>query len=144
LPPFQLPTWIPLPPPFKRQGISLTDEIILVLLLALVYLTFLYQGSGARYLCFGLILVAFTLPLLRLWATAKSTWNIVLGLLPGADATNYCLDANRLLQGGLFSACAGRRPLFTSFLATALTLSCQNLQATLVSLTVINALVVFL
>jgi hypothetical protein len=136
--------WIPLPPPFKRQGISITDELILAGLLVLVYLTFRYQGRGARYLRFGLILVAFTLPLLRLWETAESSWNIVLGLLPWADATEYYFDVNRLLQGGLFSAISGRRPLFASLLAAILALSHQNLQITLVVFTVINALVVFL
>jgi hypothetical protein len=83
-------------------------------------------------------------PLLRLWETAESTWNIVLVLLPWADATDYYFDVNRLLQGGLFSAFSGRRPLFASLLASTLTLSHQNLQIALIIFTVITALVVFL
>ena len=136
--------WIPLPPPFKRQGISLSDELILAVLLVLVFLTFRYESRATRYLRFGLILVAFTLPLLRLWQTAESSWNIILGLLPWADATEYYWDVSRLLQGGWFSAFSGRRPMFASFLAAMLSLSHQNLQVTLVLLTVLNATVVFL
>jgi len=136
--------FIPLPPQFKRQGIVVTDELMLVVLLVLVFLTFRISGQGARYIRFGLILIAFTLPLLRLWQTAESTWNIVLGLLPWADATEYYFDANRLIQGGLFSPFSGRRPLFASLLTTVLQLSHQNLQITLILFTIINGLVVFL
>jgi hypothetical protein len=136
--------FIPLPQQFKRQGIFLTDELILLVLLALVFFTFRQPGRGAKYVRLGLILVAFTLPLLRLWETAESSWNIILGLLPWADATEYYFDVNRLLQGGLFSAFSGRRPMFASLVAVILTLSHQSLQITLVIFTIINALVVFL
>jgi hypothetical protein len=135
---------IPLPPQFKRHGIFLTDELILLLLLALVFFTFRHPGRGAKYIRLGLILVILALPLLRLWETAESSWNIILGLLPWADATEYYFDVNRLLQGGLFSAFSGRRPMFASLLAVILTLSHQSLQITLVIFTIINALAVFL
>jgi len=135
---------IPLPPQFKRQGVFLTDEFILLFLLALVFLTYQKPDWGAKYLRLGMILIAFTLPLLRLWDTGESTWNIVLGLLPWADATEYYFDANRLLNGGLFSAFSGRRPLYASLLAVLLALSNQNLQITLIVFTIINALVIFL
>lgn len=135
---------VPLPPQFKRQGIFLTDEFIIVVLLALVFLTYRQQDGGSKYLRLGLILIAFTLPLLRLWETAESTWNIVLGLLPWADATEYYFDANRLIEGGLFSAFSGRRPMYASLLTVLLKLSHQNLQITLIIFTIINALVVFL
>ena len=136
--------FLPLPPQIKKQGIFLTDEFLLLLLLALVFLTYRQTGWGAKYLRLGLILIAFTLPLLRLWETAQSTWNIVLGLLPWADATEYYFDANRLLNGGLFSAFSGRRPLYASLLAVLLKLGNQNLQITLVIFTIINALAAFL
>jgi hypothetical protein len=135
---------VPLPPQLKRQGIFLTDEFIIVVLLALVFLTYRQQVGGSKYLRLGLILIAFTLPLLRLWETAESTWNIVLGLLPWADATEYYFDANRLIEGGLFSAFSGRRPMYGGLLAVLLELSNQNLQVTLIIFTIINALVVFL
>lgn len=135
---------IPLPSQIKKQGVLLTDELILFILLTLVFFTFRYPGWGVKYIRLGLILIAFTLPLLRLWETAESTWNIVLGLLPWADATEYYFDVNRLLQGGSFSAFSGRRPLFASLLAAILALSHQNLQITLIIFTVINALAVFL
>jgi hypothetical protein len=135
---------LPLPPQYKRQGIFLTDELLLLILLALVFFTFRYTGREARYIRLGLILIAFLLPLLRLWQTAESSWNIVLGLLPWADATEYYFDAQRMLQGGLFSTFSGRRPLFASFLTAILQLSRQNLQLTLILFTILNGLVVFL
>src|SRR6266498_3184117 len=135
---------IPLPPQFKRQGIFLTDEFILLVLLALVFLSYRQPGWGVKYLRLGMVLIAFTLPLLRLWQTAESTWNIVLGLLPWADATEYYFDTNRLISGDLFSAFSGRRPIFASLLAVLLKLSGQNLQVVLIVFTVITALVVFL
>ncbi len=135
---------LPLPPQFKRQGIFLVDELILLLLLALVFLTYRQPGWGANYLRLGIILIAFTLPLLRLWETGESTWNIVLGLLPWADATQYYFDASRLLEGSLFSAFSGRRPLYASLLALLLKISGQNLQIVLILFTIINALAVFL
>jgi len=135
---------LPLPPQFKRQGIFLVDELILLLLLVLVFLTYRRPGWGAKYLRLGIILIAFTLPLLRLWETGESTWNIVLGLLPWADAAQYYFDASRLLEGGLFSAFSGRRPLYASLLALLLKMSGQNLQIVLSVFTIINALAVFL
>ncbi len=136
--------FIPLPPQFKRQGIFLTDEFLLVVLLLVVFLTYQQSGWGVKYLRLGLVSIAFTLPLLRLWQTAESTWNIVLGLLPWADATEYYFDTNRLISGDLFSAFSGRRPIFASLLAVLLKLSGQNLQVVLIVFTVITALVVFL
>ena len=136
--------YIPLPPQFKRQGIFLVDEYILLLLVALIFLTYRQNGWGVRYIRLGLVLIVFTLPLLRLWDTAESTWNIVLGLLPWADATEYYFDASRLLEGGLFSAFSGRRPLYAGLLTVLLKLSNQNLQIVLIVFTVINAIVVFL
>ncbi|HEX5838659.1 MAG TPA: hypothetical protein VFY26_12575 [Anaerolineales bacterium] len=121
----------------------MTDEFLLVVLVILVFLTYRLPDWRARYLRLGLILIAFTLPLIRLWQTAESTWNIVLGLLPWADAMEYYFDASRLIEGDLFSAFSGRRPLYASLLAVLLKLSEQNLQITLILFTVINGLAVF-
>src|SRR6185503_19623285 len=71
-------------------------------------------------------------------------WNIILGLLPWADAEGYYIDANRLINGGLFSAFSGRRPLFASLLAVLLKLSNHNLHLVLIIFTAINGLAAFL
>ncbi|HEY9710686.1 MAG TPA: hypothetical protein V6D48_20930, partial [Oculatellaceae cyanobacterium] len=68
----------------------------------------------------------------------------MLGLLPWADATQYYFDANRLINGSLFTSVSGHRPLYTSLLAVLLKISTQNLQAILVVFVIINALVIFL
>ncbi len=135
---------LPLPTQFKKRGVLLTDEFLLLFLLVLVFITYRQQGWGAKYLRLGLTLIVFTLPLLRTWETGESTWNIVLGLLPWMDARGYYADSNRLIEGGLYSSFSGRRPLFASFLAVILKLGGQNLQLVLILFTVITAVVVFL
>jgi hypothetical protein len=135
---------IPLPPQFKRQGIFIADEFLTLVLLIILFFTYIKKDWWARYVGLAIVLIAFTLPLLRLWETAESTWNIILGLLPWADATSYYLDANNLIEGKLFSVFSGRRPLYASLLAVFLKLSNQNLQVALVAFTIINGLTVFL
>ena len=75
---------VPLPPQIRRQGIFLVDEFMVFVLLALVFFTYGRTGWVAKYFGLAMVLIVFTLPLLRLWETAESTWNIVLGLLPWA------------------------------------------------------------
>ena len=134
---------IPLPPQIKKRGIFIVDELMILALFLLVYLMYKCKDTLAKYVVLFLILAAFTLPILRLWETAESTWNIVLGLLPWADATGYYWDASNLIEGNLFSIFSGRRPIFASLLAVLLKLSNQNLQIVLISFLIINALVVF-
>jgi len=110
----------------------------------LVFFTLQQKNWVWKYIGLFLTLAAFLLPLLRLWQTAESTWNIVLGLLPWMDATGYYTDANRLLDGGLLSVFSGRRPLFASFLATLLKVVNQNLQIVLVIFILINGIAIFL
>jgi hypothetical protein len=135
---------IPLPPQFKRQGIFIADEFITLVLLIILLFAYSKKGWWARYVGLAMLLIAFSLPLLRLWETAESTWNIILGLLPWADATGYYLDASSLIEGKLFSVFSGRRPLYASLLAVFLKLSNQNLQIVLITFTIINGLIVFL
>ena len=136
--------YIPLPPQFESRGVFITDEILLLVISILIYFTTREKHWKWTYVGLFLTLFAFALPLLRLWETAESTWNIILGLLPWADAEGYYIDANRLISGGLFSPFSGRRPLFASLLAVLLKLSDHNLQLVLVIFTAINGSAVFL
>ena len=135
---------IPLPQQIEKRGILVVDELIVIVLFVFVYFVYRRQDLLAKYMALFFILTAFTLPILRLWETAESTWNIVLGLLPWADATGYYWDASNLIEGNLFSIFSGRRPLFTSLLAVLLKLSNENLQIVLIVFVVINGLAVFL
>src|SRR6266496_3818550 len=109
--------YVPLPPQFESRGIFISDEILILAFFMLVFFAFRQKHWVGKYISLILTLVVFALPILRLWETAESTWNIILGLLPWADATGYYLDVNRLIEGNLFSAFSGRRPLFASLLA---------------------------
>ena len=133
-----------LPPQFESRGIFFTDEILLITLSILVYYVIKQPNWEWKYVGLFLTLFVFALPLLRLWNTAESTWNIILGLLPWADAEGYYTDAHSLINGGLFGAFSGRRPLFASLLAVLMKLSSQNLQLVLIIFAAMNALAVFL
>lgn len=141
---FGLVFYIPIPPQFESRGILLTDELLLLVVSSLFYFSIKQKHWGWRYVGLFLTLLVFALPLLRLWDTAESTWNIVLGLLPWADATGYYSDASNMIDGGLFSPFSGRRPLFASFLAVLLKLSNQNLYLTLIVFVAINGMSAFL
>jgi len=133
-----------LPPQFESRGILITDEVSLIIMCALMFFVFREQDNYWKYIGLILTITLFMVPLLRLWQTAESSWNIVLGLFPFLDATGYYLDAQRLIQGGLFSDFSGRRPLFASLLSVLLSLSGQNLQVTLIIFALLNGIVVFL
>jgi hypothetical protein len=135
---------LPLPPQIISKGIHVTDEIIVLATCAIIFYTQKKTSWLWETLSLTLTLVIFTLPLLRLWASAESNYNLVLGLLPWSDASGYYSDATRLLQGDLFKDFSGHRPLFASFLAVLLKISNGNIQVSILVLTIIIALSVFL
>ena len=135
---------IPLPPEFRIRGFYLTHIILLTTSTLLIYVSFERQNWFWKSLALTLTLWLFTIPMLRVWENAYSTWNIVLGIFPWADAGGYYIDAKGLLWGFNFSDFSGRRPIFASFLAVLLKLTSQNLQITLLILTALNGFAVFL
>lgn len=130
--------WLPLP---RQAGLwmryDFSSTLAAVGLLSL--LAFSWQGWAGRLLGLGIALCLFALPLSGLWTSGASEWNILTGLLPWSDASNYYRDALTLLNGGLFSSFAARRPLFAGFLAALLGASGQNLQISLAVLTALMA-----
>lgn len=141
---FYLPLFfIPLPPAFESRGIDLVDELLLVVLCALILFAFLRQGWLWKAVALAATMTAFTLPLWRAWETATSGHNLMLGLLPFVDANGYYADALRLLSGNLFSAPGVYRPLFTTFLAVFLKVLDGNLQVAAVLFAVFTALGIF-
>jgi hypothetical protein len=133
-----------LPPQLVMAGIQITDWLIILIACGIIYFCFKKPGWGWKIFALALTLMIFTLPLLRIWENAESNYNLVLGLLPWSDAAGYFSDAVSLLQGSLFGEFSGHRPLFASFLAVLLQSSHGNIQISLVILTIINGLAVFL
>lgn len=115
--------------------------ILIILLLYPAYNLSKWIGTATA---FTITLILFALPLSGLWQSGITDGTVIGGLLPWSDANAYYVDAQRLLEGGLFSPFSSRRPLFAGTLATILGLTQQNLQATLAILAVITAISCFL
>lgn len=136
---------LPLPPEFTIRGvIYLTDTVLTVISTVIIFFAFRQKYWFWKSVSLALVIWLFTIPMLRIWEIAASKGNIVLGILPWSDASGYYSDANLVIWGGEFSAFSGRRPIFAGFLAVLLKLTSQNLQATLLILTGLNGLAVFL
>ena len=120
--------FLPLPPRFESHGIEIADELFLIIGCTLIYFAFLRVGWLYRTISLSATLTIFTLPLLRVWETAASGQNLILGLLPFLDAGGYYSDALRLMAGKWFADEGVYRPLFSTFLATLLKLMNGNLQ----------------
>lgn len=135
---------LPIPSQVKFEGVQVMDEAIILAGCALIFLAFKKTGWIWKTIALTVTLSIFTLPLLRVWENAESNYNLVLGLLPWSDANGYYSDAITLLQGGLFSTFSGHRPFFSSFLAVLLNLSHESILISIVVLTIINGLAVFL
>jgi hypothetical protein len=135
---------LPLPPQIISKGVHVVDEIIILTTCAVIFYALKKTKWIWKTVSLTLTLIIFTLPLLRLWASAESNYNLVLGLLPWSDASGYYSDATTLLQGGLFKDFSGHRPLFASFLAVLLKINNGNIQASTIVLTIVVALSVFL
>ena len=72
-----------------------------------------------------------------LWRTSIHEVYEVFGLIPWFDSEGYYSEALRLLDGGVFSQIAARRPIFPGFFSFLLLLSGRNLRASLIFLSFI-------
>ena len=73
---------LPIPSPLNFKGLQVVDEAIVLAGCALIFLAFKKSGWGWKILALTVTLSTFTLPLLRVWESAESNYNLVLGLLP--------------------------------------------------------------
>jgi len=119
---------VPLPPQLLVRGISITDELLLILLVGLIFLAFQREGWQWKTLALTSTLILFTWPLLRVWETVASGNNMVFGLLPFIDAQGFYSDSLLLIAGKLFQNEAAYRPMFSVLLAALLKLTNGNLQ----------------
>lgn len=135
---------IGLPQGFARLAMFTFDGLLL--LAPVIYLVYRLPGAVGKYGSLSVTLVLFALPLLGYWNNwgNGAFWAVIGGLVPYTDAMGYYLDAQRLLEGDLFSVVSGRRPLFPGLFATLMGLTHQNLQVTLAILVLIVAVCCFL
>lgn len=102
------------------------------------------RGWAGELLGLPAVVALFGLSLLGLWAAGQTFPSIVAGLLPWSDASNYYMDAQRLLLGGAFSQFSSWRPLFPGLLSLLLWLTGLNLQAALALLALITGTAAYL
>ncbi len=103
-----------------------------------------FAPKSIRWIGYPVALVLFCLPLLDLWANGYSHPSAFLGLFPFSDAQGYYSDARKLIEGHPFSDFSGRRPFFSGFLALLLLLTGQNLQFSVLILTLLVATACYL
>ncbi len=116
---------------------------VFIAIALLIYPAYRLNGWLGKLLSLSLTLLLFGLPLKAAWSNGLTSWMLIGGLLPWADASIYYLDAQRLLAGYTLSTVSASRPLFPSFLATFLGLTAQNLPLTLALLVAITAFACF-
>jgi hypothetical protein len=131
------------PPPFFIRTFHQPGWPILIILF--IFFTLLLRRNGKVWETLHAVMVfgLFAIALIYKWQFANYDGNIIGGLLPWSDASDYYSDAQRLLIGLDFSPMATRRPLFTAFISVLLRLVNGNLMIALACLTLVNALAVF-
>ena len=136
---YALALLIPIP---RQVGLILRYEFTstVFLLLILFGAAYLFKGWIGQLLKVLITLLVFALPLSGLWAGGSSEPSIIGGLLPYSDASNYYIDALRLLSGWDFQSLATRRPIFPALLSAVLWFTGRNLQLTLAALVLLTAL----
>ncbi len=110
----------------------------------LLYTSFRIPGRLGKALSITLTFSFFGLSLAGLWQTGQSQSTVFNGIVPLFDASDYYIDALRLMAGQPFSPFSARRPLFPGLLAVLLTITGSNLMAALGILTAITACACYL
>lgn len=88
--------------------------------------------------------LVFSLPIVSLWSTGKTTYFHLGGLLPWSDPSGYYFGGRHLLNEGHLDYWNMRRPLNAGFLATRLALVNQDFQLSLILQVWLVALTCFL
>lgn len=114
-----------------RNGFGLVIPLTALIL----YLCFRIPGRLGDLISMTAVMSLFAMPLAGLWASGQTQTTVLSGLIPLYDADAYYIDALRLIHGYDFSIVSARRVLFPGLLATLLSLTNQNLMASLAILT---------
>lgn len=135
---FLLLLLIPPAPQFTEltQQAHLGTLLVLVVVLALL---FRRKGAGNSTMLSVVVCALFAMPLLYKWQFAITDGNLVGGLLPWSDASNYYQQALRLVNGLPLTDWGARRPLSSSFLSVAMRLTGGSFTGVLALLTLLNA-----
>ncbi len=123
------------------QDINLITALCVAAALALVLGR---RGWGWGLVQAFFVVLLFTLPLISRWQTGFYHANLFGGILPWSDAADYYTDAQQLLLGHHFTETSTKRPLFAGFLSVLLFITRQNLQVSVLILTLLVGLACYL
>lgn len=125
-------------PSFLRQlSVSLRTSFGVVILLTtlVMYAAYRIPGKIGHLIGLATTMILFALPLAGAWVSGHTQSILISGLIPVSDATNYYIDALRILNGMDMSSFSAMRPIFPGFLAFLLNLTNRNLMSALGILT---------
>ncbi len=125
-------------PSFLRQlSVSLRTSFGVVILITTLVMYMIYRIPGKIGHLVGLTatMILFALPLAGAWVSGHTQSILISGLIPVSDATNYYIDALRILNGADISSFSAMRPFFPGFLAFLLSITGRNLMSALGILT---------
>lgn len=130
----------------RPLGMALRTGFGLVIPLTAIVLYAIYRipGRVGKLLAFTAVTILFALGLAGLWASGGTQSILLSGLIPLSDATNYYIDALRILNGSEISDFSAMRPFFPGFLSLLLWLTGRNLMAAVGILTAITGMASYL
>ena len=114
--------------------------VVIPFLFCGLYLVFRLRGWVGTLFSLSLVLAVFALALAGVWAGVRTEAWLLSGVIPMFDATNYYIDALRLLLGQKFSEYSANKPLFPALFSVLLWVAKHNLITALIFLTLLVAL----
>lgn len=119
--------------PFLIRPVSMSLRtgfgIIIPAAALVLYAVFRIPGRLGPLFSLTTVLALFALGLAGLWALGNTQPIMLSGLIPISDATNYYMDASRILHGLEISNFSGMRPFFPGLLSFFLWVTDRNLMA---------------
>jgi hypothetical protein len=111
--------------------------VVIPLAALVLYLALHIRGRFGELISLSAVMSVFAFGLAGVWASGNTQSILLSGLVPLSDATNYYIDALRILHGIEISDFSAMRPFFAGFLSFTLWLTDRNL---LNALSVITAI----
>jgi hypothetical protein len=134
-------------PNFLRPlSVSLRTSFGVVILVTtlVMYLAYRIPGKIGQLIGMAITLALFAMPLAGLWVSGQTQSIVISGLIPVSDATNYYIDALRILNGMDISSFSAMRPFFPGFLSFLLGITSHNLMSALGILTALMGIAAYI
>jgi hypothetical protein len=113
------------------------------LITGILWLLFRRKGLLWETVSLAAVLGLFACSLIYKWQTAQYDGNLIGGMLPWSDATDYFRETYRLLEGMRLSMWGTRRPIFASLLSVLFRITDCNLQLSIAILVALNGMAIY-